>query len=183
MTLTNAPTLITNTLTIRGPQKSDLAALTEWITNSDRMENLGGNGSESDAWGAMISGIGHWHWHGYGFFVLEETATGLPIGRVGILNHVDWPQPELAWHMFDGHEGKSLCFEAAIAVRAWAGSIGLPVLISMIAPENARSLALAKRLGAMEKSRMTFKDHETIVMRHLAHDSAAAQAQLAEVTP
>lgn len=182
MSLTNAPVLVTKNLTLRGPQKSDLTALTDWIVNSERMEIMGSNGTESSAWGAMISGIGHWHWHGYGFFTIEDTASGLPIGRVGILNHVDWPQPELAWHMFDGYEGKSLCFEAAIAVREWAGSIGLPVLISMIAPENTRSLALAKRLGAIEKSRMTFKDHETIIMRHLAHDSEDARAQLSEET-
>lgn len=183
MTLTNAPTLVTNNLTIRGPQKSDLAALTEWITNSERMEIMGGNGTTSNAWGTMISGIGHWHWHGYGFFILEDNATRQPIGRVGILNHIDWPAPELAWHMFDGFEGKSLCFEAAVAVRAWAGSIGLPTLISMISPDNTRSLALAARLGASEKSRMTFKDQETIIMRHLGHDDPAAQAQLAQVTP
>jgi len=183
MTLTNAPVLVTKNLTLRGPQKSDLPALTDWIVNSDRMEIMGGNGTESDAWGAMISGIGHWQWHGYGFFMLEDNATHRPIGRVGILNHVDWPRPELAWHMFDGFEGKSLCYEAAIAVRTWAGSLDLPVLISMIAPENTRSLALAKRLGAIEKSRMTFKGHETIVMRHLAHDHPTALAQFAEVMP
>lgn len=183
MTLTNAPVLVTKNLTLRGPQKSDLPALTDWIVNSDRMEIMGGNDTESAAWGAMISGIGHWHWHGYGFFVIEDNTTRQPIGRTGILNHIDWPQPELAYHMFDGFEGKSLCYEAAIAVRAWAGSIGLPTLISMILPENTRSLALAKRLGAIERSRMTFKDQETIIMRHLAHDSEEAQAQFAEVMP
>ncbi|WP_458791695.1 GNAT family N-acetyltransferase [Yoonia sp. MH D7] len=183
MTLTNAPTLITNHLTIRGPQKSDLAAFTDFVTNSNRMETIGDNGSENDAWRGFIGSVGHWHWHGYGFFTLEDNATSQAIGRVGILNHVDWPEPELAWHMFDGFEGKSLCFEAAIAVRAWAGSLGLSPLISMIAATNTRSLALAKRLGAIEKSRMTHEHEPTIVMRHLAHDHPDALAQLDEVTP
>ncbi|MDG1377489.1 MAG: GNAT family N-acetyltransferase [Yoonia sp.] len=183
MSLTNAPVLVTKNLTLRGPQKSDLAAFTEMVTNSERMNLIGGNGTENEAWRGFIAGIGHWHWHGYGFFTIEDTASGLPIGRVGILNHIDWPQPELAWHMFDGYEGKSLCYEAAVAVRAWAGSIGLPVLISLIAPANTRSLALAKRLGAIEKSRMTHCDEETISMLHLAYDHPTARAQLAEVTP
>lgn len=183
MTLTNAPVLVTKNLTIRGPQKSDLAAFTEFMA-SERMENLGWAGSEGDAWRGFIAGVGHWQWHGYGFFILEETATGKPAGRVGILNHVEWPEPELAWHMFDGFEGKSLCYEGAIAVRTWAGSFGLSPLMSMIAPHNTRSLALAKRLGAVEESR---KDHhdgeEAVIMRHLAHDHEIAMAQLAEVTP
>ncbi len=182
MTLTNAPTLITNHLTVRGPQKSDLAAYTDFVTNSDRMITIGDNRSENDAWRSFLGSVGHWQWHGYGFFILEDTASGQPAGRVGILNHVDWPEPELAWHMFDGFEGKSLCFEAAIAVRAWAGSLGLSPLISMIAATNTRSLALAKRLGATEKSRMTHSGEPTIVMRHLAHDHPTARAQLAEVT-
>ena len=183
MTLTNAPVLVTKNLTLRGPEKSDLAAFTDMVTNSERMKTIGGNGTENDAWRGFIGGIGHWQWHGYGFFILEDNVTGLPIGRVDILDHVDWPSPELAWHMFDGHEGKSLCYEAAVAVRAWAGSIGLPTLISMIATYNNRSLALATRMGAKEKSRMTHENEETIVMLHLAHDHPTALAQLAEVTP
>ena len=182
MTLTNAPTLVTRNLTIRGPQKSDLAPFTGFLM-SERMENLGWAGTEGDAWRGMIAGIGHWHWHGYGFFILEDTASGQPAGRVGILNHIDWPEPELAWQMFDGFEGKSLCYEGAIAVRTWAGSLGLSSLISMIAPHNARSLALAKRLGAVEESREDHHDGEAdVVMRHLAHDHPTALAQLAEVT-
>lgn len=182
MTLTNAPILVTKHLTLRGPQKSDLPAFTDWVTTSERMGLIGGNGTENAAWRGFIAGIGHWQWHGYGFFTIEDTASGLPIGRVGILNHIDWPQPELAWHMFDGYEGKSLGYEAAVAVRAWAGSIGLPTLVSLIAPTNTRSLALAKRLGATEKSRLTHCDEETISMLHLAHDHPTAQAQAAEIS-
>lgn len=181
MSLTNAPVLVTKNLTVRGPQKSDLPAFTAFML-SDRMDALGWAGTEGEAWRGFIGGIGHWQWHGYGFFVLEDTVTGQPIGRVGILNHIEWPEPELAWHMFDGFEGKSLCFEAAVAVREWAGSIGLSPLISMIATTNTRSLALAKRLGATEKSRMTHDGSPTIVMRHMGFDSDFARAQLAEVT-
>ncbi len=182
MTLTNAPTLVTNALILRGPQKSDLPAFTQFL-GSERMESLGWAGTEGDAWRGFIAGIGHWHWHGYGFFILEDAATGNPVGRVGILNHIEWPEPELAWHMFDDFEGKSLCYEGAIAVRAWAGSFGLSPLISMIAPHNARSLALATRLGAVEEARKNHDGDEAVIMRHLPHDHPTAQAQLAEVTP
>lgn len=176
--MTPAPTLTTARLELRGPQKQDLAAFSAWVTGSARMESVGGVGTEGQAWRGFIAGIGHWHWHGYGFFTVADRATGQAAGRVGIINHADWPEPEMAWHMFDGFEGKSYAFEAACAVRHWAGrTLGLAPLISLITPDNVRSLALAKRLGAVEERRDVVDDEHVIVFRHLAHNHPTAHAQ------
>jgi RimJ/RimL family protein N-acetyltransferase len=59
------------------------------------------------------------------------------------------PEPELAWGLFDGFEGHGYAQEAALAARDHARTaIGLGPLASFIEPENTRSIALAKRLGA-----------------------------------
>jgi RimJ/RimL family protein N-acetyltransferase len=145
------------------------------------MDTVGGAGTEGQAWRGFIAGIGHWNWHGYGFFTVAERASGIAIGRVGIINHADWPEPEMAWHMFDGFEGRSFAFEAACAVRDWAGrTLGLAPVISLIAPANTRSLALATRLGAVEERRDTVDDEHVIVFRHLPHDDPRAQAQASD---
>lgn len=176
--MTPAPTLTTARLILRGPEKRDLAAFTAMVTTSVRMEAVGGKGSNDDAWRAFISGVGHWHWHGYGFFTVVERESGVAVGRVGVINHIDWPQPELAWHMFDGFEGRSYAFEAACAVREWAGrSLGLEPLISLIAPANLRSIALATRLGAVEERRDVIDGEACIVFRHLAYSEPRAQTQ------
>ena len=181
MSLTVAPTLTTARLVLRGPQKRDLAAFTAMVTTSARMDVVGGKGTADDAWRAFISGIRHWQWHGYGFFTVTDRETGVAAGRVGILNHLEWPQPELAWHMFDGYEGKSLAFEAACAVREWAGrTLGLEPLISLISPNNTRSLALATRLGAVEERRDVIDGENCIIFRHLAYDDPRAVTQAAE---
>ncbi|WP_108816713.1 GNAT family N-acetyltransferase [Loktanella sp. Alg231-35] len=178
--MTPAPTLTTARLELRGPQKRDLAAFTAWVTRSERMEAVGGPASERDAWRGFIAGIGHWQWHGYGFFTVTERKTGIATGRVGILNHIEWPQPEMAWHMFDGFEGRSYAFEAACAVRDWAGrTLGLPPLISLISPQNTRSIALATRLGAVEEHRDVIDGEKCIVFRHLSYDDSRAVAQAA----
>ena len=178
--MTPAPTLTTARLVLRGPQKRDLAAFTAWATRSARMAAVGGPVSERDAWRGFLAGIGHWNWHGYGFFTVTERASGIATGRVGILHHIEWPQPELAWHMFDGYEGRSYAFEAACAVRDWAGrTLGLEPLISLIAPDNTRSLALATRLGAVEERRDVVDDEKVIVFRHLAYDDPRAVRQAA----
>lgn len=178
--MTPAPTLTTARLTLRGPAKSDLPAFTAWATRSARMVHVGGPTSARDAWRGFLAGIGHWNWHGYGFFTVVERASGIAAGRVGIINHIEWPQPELAWHMFDGFEGRSMAFEAACAVRAWAGqTLGLEPLISLIAPSNTRSLALATRLGAMEERRDVIDEEEVIIFRHLGHSDPRAIKQAA----
>ncbi len=180
MSLTSAPTLTTARLVLRGPEKRDLSAFTAWVTRSERMAAVGGPGSERDAWRGFIAGIGHWQWHGYGFFTVTERATGIAAGRVGVINHIEWPQPELAWHMFDGFEGKSYAFEAACAVREWAGrTLGLEPLISLIAPDNLRSMRLASRLGAMEDRRDVVDGEKVIFFRHLAYNDPRAMAQAA----
>jgi RimJ/RimL family protein N-acetyltransferase len=145
------------------------------------MDAVGGSGSEREAWYGFISGIGHWNWHGYGFFTVTELASGVAAGRVGVINHHGWPQPEMAWHMFDGYEGRSYAFEAACAVREWAGrTLGLEPLISLIAPTNTRSIALATRLGATEERRDVIDGEDCIVFRHLAHHDPRAVAQAAK---
>lgn len=181
--LTNAPTLHTSRLTLRGPIKDDLAPFTAWVTTSDRMASVGGNGSENDAWRGFIAGIGHWHWHGFGFFTITDTHTGAPLGRCGLLRHAVWPETELAYHLFDGAEGRGIAYEAAVAVRHWAGdSLGLSPLASFISPDNARSLSLAKRLSARQDREDTIEGDPVLVRRHLAHTSPLAQAQYTEVT-
>ena len=46
-------------------------------------------------------------------------------------------------------EGKGYASEAALAARAYAAAhFGMPQLMSYLAPANARSIAMAKRLGA-----------------------------------
>ena len=102
-----------------------------------------------EAWFGFLAGIGHWHWHGLGFFMVTDARTGAPLGRVGLLKHSNWPDVELAWHLFEGAAGHGFATEAARAVRHWAaGDLGLTSLHSYIATTNRRSQAVAERLGA-----------------------------------
>lgn len=147
--LTSAPKLTTERLILRGPEQSDLPAFTRFMTSSPSMEAQGETVSAEQAWFGFLTGIGHWQWHGFGFFTVVEKHTGHPVGRVGLLKHSNWPDVELAWHLFEGAEGKGFATEAAIAVRTWArDSLGRDQLHSYIDRTNTRSQAVAKRLNA-----------------------------------
>lgn len=148
-TLTNAPILETQRLVLRGPEHSDLKEFTRFMTSAPSLKAQGETSTAEQAWFGFLAGIGHWHWHGFGFFIVVEQETGHPVGRVGLIKHSDWPEIELAWHLFEGAEGKGYATEAAKAVKAWAfGDLGLTKLFSYIEEDNTRSQAVTKRLGA-----------------------------------
>ncbi len=157
--LTSAPVLETERLVLRGPVQSDLPEFTRFMTSSPRMLAQGETVSKEQAWFGFLTGIGHWQWHGFGFFTLTVRGRNLPIGRVGLLKHSNWPEVELAWHLYAGAEGNGYATEAGLAVRSWAYQAhGFRQLVSYIDCENRRSQAVAKRLGA--KTNGTRADHE-----------------------
>ena len=150
--LTAAPTLRTERLILRGPERGDLDALTAFTTRSPRMASLGGNGTATEAWRAFLTNVGRWQVDGFGYFTLTAHGDPAPLGRVGLLSYPTpeaAPEVELAWHLFDGAEGRGYVVEAATAIRDWArADRGLARLVSYIDPANARSRATARRLGA-----------------------------------
>ena len=148
--LSTAPQLRSERLVLRGPERDDLAALTRFMTSAPSMQAQGETVTPEQAWFGFLTGVGHWQWHGFGFFTVVEQHTGDPVGRVGLLRHSNWPDIELAWHLFEGAEGKGYATEAARAVRNWArDDLGLDKLYSYIDFNNTRSQAVAKRLGAV----------------------------------
>lgn len=148
--LTTAPVLTTERLHLRGPDRDDLPAFTRFMTSAPSMIAQGETVSAEQAWFGFLAGVGHWHWHGFGFFTVAARETGQPLGRVGLIKHTGWPAIELAWHLFEGAEGKGYATEAALAVKAWAAeALGLERLYSYIDGTNTRSQAVARRLGAV----------------------------------
>jgi len=165
--LSAAPVLTTERLILRGPEREDLPAFTRFMTSAPSLEAQGETVTAEQAWFGFLTGIGHWQWHGFGFFTLVEKQTGQPVGRVGLIRHSNWPEVELAWHLFEEGEGKGFATEAAIAVRTWAGAaLGLDRLYSYIDRKNLRSQAVAKRLGARTEGTRAPHEPEAEVWVH-----------------
>src|SRR5690606_24162515 len=73
----------------------------------------------------------------------------MPIGLVGGLQLDNWPEREIAWFLWQGFEGQGYAAEAARAALDHVfDTLGWDTAVSYIGAGNARSIALAERLGA-----------------------------------
>ena len=101
-----------------------------------------------EAWRSFAMFVGHWQLRGYGVWAVEEKSTGRFIGRAGLHNPDGWPGPEVGWTIARDHWGKGYATEAGRAAMVYAFDVhGWDHIISVIHPENARSIRVAERLG------------------------------------
>jgi RimJ/RimL family protein N-acetyltransferase len=104
--------------------------------------------SREEAWRSLAATLGHWVLRGYGLWAVEERATGALVGRVGLYYPEGWPGREVGWMLARPHWGKGYALEAAgAALRHAFEALEWPRAISLIAPGNRRSIAVAERLG------------------------------------
>lgn len=160
------PTLTTPRLILRAPVYADWPAYAAFLA-SPRSRYMGGPYAGWGAWGMFCNDVGQWQLFGHGALMLDLRLTGECVGQVGINHGPLFPEKELGWLLFEGHEGRGYAVEAAAALRDWAFvDLGLPTLVSYFHPANARSIAVAERLGAMPDPVAARQDPEDVVYRH-----------------
>lgn len=171
--LSNTPVLTTERLTIRAPQAGDEAAFIPFAMSARASWIGGGEDCElGKAWRIFAIIAGHWTIRGYGSFIYADRETGKPMGSAGPWFPGNWPERELGWTVWDpADEGRGLAHEAMVAVRDHVyGTLGWDTAVSYIAHGNARSRALAERLGCTldETAPPPYPDEPTWVFRHPA---------------
>lgn len=148
----DTPVVETPDLVLRGYRETDFNAFAAFAA-SDRSCFVGGPQSRFESWRSFMAAIGHWVLRGYGMWIVEHRETGAVVGRVGVIFNDGWHEPELAWHIYDGFEGRNLAYQASIGARAHAARHwGMDGLMSYIDPANTRSVRLAERLGCHHES-------------------------------
>lgn len=140
----------TERLLLRQFRHDDIDGYAAMCADADVMRYIGEGKplSREDAWRNMAMMAGHWTLRGYGMWAVEELSSGSLVGRVGLYYPEGWPGQEVGWMLARPHWGKGYAFEAARAAFAHAfDTLQWPRVISLIDPENRRSIALAERLG------------------------------------
>ena len=161
------PTLETDRLILRAPVSRDFPAFAEFYA-SDRSTYVGGPMDEPTTWRHFAATIGHWALRGFGMWNVELKQTGTWVGMVGCWYPIEWPEREIGWVVTAEGEGRSIGYEAACAARDHAfDTLGWDTAVSYIDPANARSIALADRLGAVRDAGAAHPGHAPcLVYRH-----------------
>jgi RimJ/RimL family protein N-acetyltransferase len=147
--------LRTERLVLRRPRLEDVDAVAGFLGDPEVMRFLGGRTVPREAVPIVVQGwIDDWETYPSGKFIVERRDDAAVVGRVGLkfYDTRTWErsaasdaQPELGWALAREHWGLGYATEAALAVREWSRR---GRLISLITPENVRSQAVARRLGA-----------------------------------
>jgi len=162
-----APSINTERLLLRPYRLEDFPHL-HALYETERAAFIGGRLSPRQVWDGFMNCIGQWEVLGLGGWAVEERASGALVGEVAVHRPVDYPEIELGWLLFDGFEGRGYANEAAQAARNWAFlELGLSSIVSYIDRDNARSIRLAERLGAiLDPEAPTPNGDPCLVYRH-----------------
>ena len=168
--MTFAP-LETENLILRMLKAEDFDAHAKFLA-TERSKGVGGPVNRADAWRKFATDFGHWVLRGYGMVTIVEKSSGKQVGVVGFWNPEGWLEVELGWTVYDGFEGRGYAYEAANAMRKYAyETLNWKTLTSVIASDNTRSIALAKRLGAhFEQNWTSPSGKSAVIYRHPAPD-------------
>lgn len=146
---------------------------------SDRAAYTGNPENTSEQWYGMASEVGSWPLRGMGGWAIE--AGGKTAGQICIMQPPHYPEVEIGWILLDGFEGRGIAHRAALLALDWAWTQAeLTTLVSYIVPGNARSIALAQRLGAVHdpSAALPLGDdpEHTVVYRHSPDSDGAPEA-------
>jgi RimJ/RimL family protein N-acetyltransferase len=156
------PTLRTERLVLRAFQAADIDSWAPMEADPEVRRYRGNNQrSRNEVWGMMETSLGQWALRGYGVWAIELAAEGRFAGFAGLLHPADWPEAELSYSLARDFWGRGIATEAARAARDWAfANRGFARLASFIWPENARSIRVAEKLGAVRESMVSLRGFE-----------------------
>ena len=154
MNMPPAPRVIARTARLRlreiGPD--DAGFIVELLNQPDFLRHIGDRGvrdpGQALAWlhdGPAAS----YARHGHGLWLVETLdVTPVALGLCGLVAREGLPAPDLGFAFLPQHYGRGYAFEAAGAVLAHArDALGLDRVLAIVVADNARSIALLRRLG------------------------------------
>jgi len=160
-----ATTLETPRLKLRQFGAADVPAYAAMCGDAEVMRYIGEGQTQTpdEAWRTLASFLGHWQLRGYGMWALEHRDSGALIGRVGYIDPPGWPGFELGWLLARDHWGHGYAREAAaVALRHAFEVLQRERVISLIRPQNRRSIALAEALGYRFSERIELMGGEAL---------------------
>src|SRR5262245_52410866 len=141
-------TLQTERMNFRTFREGDLDDYARLCSDPEVVRHVGAPFSRAEAWLHIATMLGHWQLRGHGMWAGEERGGGALIGSLGFYQPEVWPGFVLGCMLARERWGRGLATEGARAALAFAfATLGKPLVISLIRPENSASIRVAEKLG------------------------------------
>jgi len=162
--MTTAPVISGDRVRLRPHVMSDMETFWTFF-QSQRAEHIDKPENRTHAWYGFASEVGSWALNGTGSWAIDVEGT--LAGQVSVTQPPHFPELELGWILFDGFEGRGIAYEGeSLALDYTWAAIRPTSLVSYIDHRNARSITLAKRLGAVLDPDAAKYDDVDVVFRH-----------------
>lgn len=149
----NAPTLITERLTVRALTMADWEPYATMWEDPRVTAFIGGEPRTRDvAWPKFGQAAGMWRLVGYGNWAVIDRAEGIFLGVAGLSDFKRGiPElegyPEAGWAFAAASWGRGIASEAIAAIAGWADASGIVETRCMIDHANIASAKVAARCG------------------------------------
>ncbi|MDY6784950.1 MAG: GNAT family N-acetyltransferase [Cyanobacteriota bacterium] len=129
------------------------------------------------AWRSMAVILGHWQLRGYGLWAVEERQSGNLIGRIGFFYPEGWPGFEIGWVLSRSYWGRGYATEGAkVALDYGFRQLQQNRVISLIRPQNIKSVRVAERLGEKLEGKTIIFGKEALIYAISRDDWMAREA-------
>lgn len=118
--------------------------------------------------------------HGHALWAMIDKADGSFVGLCGpIVQEVEGEtELEVGYHLLPAHRGRGLATEAARAVMGYAfETLGAGRVISIILPDNAASIAVARRNGLVREREARFRGLDVLIYAARSPTAAASDSE------
>ena len=168
----SVPTIETERLTLRGYRAEDFSLFLRLWSDPAVVRHISGKPEAApQIWKRFLRMVGHWSVLGFGYWMVDDKATGAPVGEVGFgefrrdLEPSNFGSPEIGWMIAPEAQGRGYASEAAAAAIGWGDAIFEATRMScIIAPANAPSLAVARKIGFGTARKGVFGGEEEVVV-------------------
>jgi len=166
----NAPTLDTERLRLRGHRAEDLEECAKMWADPEVVRFIGGRPfTREETWTKILRYAGHWSLLGFGYWVITDKEKNRFVGEVGFADfkrEIKPPLdgPELGFALASWAHGQGFATEAVLAAHAWLAMRCGPIRTSaLIDPGHSASIRVIEKCGYRELRRATYKESPTII--------------------
>ena len=153
--------LETQRLRLRKLTVDDAGFIVAQLNDPDFIRNVADRGvrTAAEARSYLLDGpVASYRRHGFGLHLVELKTTRTPIGVCGLIKRDVLDDVDIGFAFLAPYRQQGFALEAARATMAFARTLGLARVVAIVAPHNADSIRLLRKLGFSYERRVKFAD-------------------------